>query len=176
MWWNFTDESWLNGMLYCCIDCIDCIHTVAYQYSSFWCTSCTSSFWKKTNVHPGVVARDGNFWPCFSGSASDPDVLLSAPQAGRADRLYADGEGPAEHWGPRCPNLSSRSVSNHRPSFKTIQCEGFCSLLWRQIISSSDTMIWCFILATLWKTIQCGGFCLSLWNIATTLCAVKKWL
>lgn len=167
MWWNFTDESWLNGMLYCCIDCIDCIHTVAYQYSSFWCTSCTSSFWKKTNVHPGVVARDGNFWPCFSGSASDPDVLLSAPQAGRADRLYADGEGPAEHWGPRRPNLSSRSVSNHRP---------FCNLLWRQIISSSDTMIWCFILATLWKTIQCGGFCPSLWNIATTLYAVKKWL
>lgn len=114
MWWNFTDESWLNGMLYCCMDCIDCIHTVAYQYSSFWCTSCTSSFWKKTNVHPGVVARDGNFWPCFSGSASDPDVLLSAPQAGRADRLYADGEGPAEHWGPCRPNLSSRSVSNHR--------------------------------------------------------------
>lgn len=62
------------------------------------------------------------------------------------------------------------------PSFKTIQCEGFCNLLWRQIILSSDTMIWCFILATLWITIQCGGFCPSLWNIATTLCAVKKWL
>lgn len=47
------------------------------------------------------------------------------------------------------------------PSFKTIQCEGFCNLLWRQIISSSDTMIWCFILSSLWKTIQCGGFCPS---------------
>lgn len=59
-----------------------------------------------------MVARDGNFRPCFSGSASDPDVLLSAPQAGGADWLYADGEGPTEHRGPRRPNLSSRSVSH----------------------------------------------------------------
>lgn len=176
MWWNFTDESWLNGMLYCCIDCIDCIHTVANQYSSFWCTSCTSSFWKRQMSILGWWPETVIFGPVFQ---VQPQIQMSCSQLHkRAERigcmLMEKGRlNTGDHVALIYPPGQSHKLE---PPFKTIQCEGFCNLLWRQIISSSDTMIWCFILSSLWKTIQCGGFCPSLWNIATTLCTVKKWL